>query len=78
MPVVPAKEAEAGGHLKPVEVEGAGERKEERKGKRNSNLGGAAAAGCSYCLLFSGQKGKEAIGREFHECSASSAVTSTG
>lgn len=38
MPVVPAKEAEAGGHLKPVEVEGAGERKEERKGKRKKKF----------------------------------------
>lgn len=34
MPVIPAKEAEAGGQLRPVEIEGAGERKEERKKKK--------------------------------------------
>lgn len=33
MPVIPAKEAEVG-QLRPVEIEGAGERKEERKEKK--------------------------------------------
>lgn len=81
MPVIPAKEAEAGGQLRPVEIEGAGERKEERKKKKKEKeiqIWVERQQRAQLLPGFSGQKGKEAIGRAFHEHRHLCTVTSTG
>lgn len=72
MPVIPAKEAEVGGQLRPVEIEGAGERKEERKEKKKEKeiqiwVGRQQRAVVLSAVLRAEREGREAIERAFHE-----------